>query len=311
MGRKIAWGLMTALACMLFAAGCGKEEADPSRIYEIYYVGSTETKVEVRDYEMQSSDTQDQIQEILWCLATMPSKLEYKAPLGMGFQLLDYRLDNDTLILNMDAAYKELSPSTEVLVRAALVCSLTQVENVDYVEITVDGNPLYDNLNNLVGRMDATQFVNNLGSEISSYEMADLTLYFANEAGDGLIAINRKKAYNTNIPLDRLVVEQLLAGPGQDVEGQVFPTVNPDTKIVSVRTRDGICYVNLDATFLNQIYNVTADVTIYSIVDSLVELNTINKVQISINGDTTETYREKYSFSTVFERNLDIVTTLD
>ena len=78
-----------------------------------------------------------------------------------------------------------------------------------------------------------------------------------------------------------------------------------------MRTRDGICYVNLNETFLTQIYNVSADVAIYSIVNSLAELSTVNKVQISINGDTSGTYREKYSFSTVFVRNLDIVTTLD
>ena len=55
---------------------------------------------------------------------------------------------------------------------------------------------------------------------------------------------------------------------------------------------------------------MTPDVTIFSIVNSLVELSNVNKVQISINGDTSKMYREKYSFGTVFERNLDLVTTL-
>lgn len=80
---------------------------------------------------------------------------------------------------------------------------------------------------------------------------------------------------------------------------------------MSVVTKDGICYVNLDETFLNQIYNVTADVTIYSIVNSLAELSNVNKVQISINGDTSTTYREKFAFSTVYERNLDLVEMLE
>jgi len=56
---------------------------------------------------------------------------------------------------------------------------------------------------------------------------------------------------------------------------------------------------------------VTADVTIYSIVNSLVELSNVNKVQISINGDTSTTYREKFAFSTVYERNLDLVEKLE
>ena len=52
--------------------------------------------------------------------------------------------------------------------------------------------------------------------------------------------------------------------------------------------------------------NVSTDVAVYSIVNSLVELSNINKVQILINGEVPESFQ-----TTTFERNLDIVTTLD
>ena len=65
--------------------------------------------------------------------------------------------------------------------------------------------------------------------------------------------------------------------------------------------------MDLDNTFLTQLYNVTSDVTIYSITNSLVELPNINKVQMSIDGDSTVNYKENTSFSTVFERNLELV----
>ena len=71
--------------------------------------------------------------------------------------------------------------------------------------------------------------------------------------------------------------------------------------------QDGICYVNLGSNFLTQIFNVTSDVTIYSITNSLVELSNVNKVQISIDGNTNINYKENISLSTVFERNLEIV----
>lgn len=301
--------LLLALGCLMFTA-CGKQDRDPARLFQLYFISSTETKVEVHEYQTQSDDTREQLAELLDQLATVPNRFEYKAPLSMGFELLGYTLDNEVLTLDVDSNYKGMSATTEVLVRAALVCSLVQLDGVSFVEIMVDGTPLYDNLNNLVGRMTAEQFINNMGSEINAYDMANLTLYFADESGEYLVEVNRKVAYNTNIPLARLVVEQVIAGPLADTADTVFPTVNPETQIVSVQTRDGICYVNLNEAFLNQIYNVSAEATIYSIVNSLIELNTVNKVQISINGDTTGTYREKYSFGTVFERNLDIVTAL-
>lgn len=297
------------IGCMVALAACGNEEEEAGPVIQAYYVNNAETKVEVRNLCLTTETTAEQVEEVLDALALVPEKLEYKAPLAMGFSVLSHQLQNGTLALNLDSNYLKLMPTTEILVRAALVSSLTQIENVNYVSITVAGNPLYDNLGKLVGAMNAEQFINNMGSEISNYETASLTLYFTNQAGDGLIAVNRKKAYNSNISLDRLVVEELIAGPSSTLDG-VYPTINPDTKPVAVMTKDGVCYVNLNETFLSQIYNVTADVTIYSIVNSLIELSNINKVQISINGDTSGVYREKYSFSTMFERNLDLVTTL-
>lgn len=302
--------ILFVLSLLLGLSACGEEQVDPDRLYKVYYISNTETKVEAHDYVMQSDTPEEQFQELMECLSTMPDKLEYKAPLTMGFSVLGYKLEEGKLVIDLDEHYSELSFTTEVLVRAAIVCTMTQVSGVDSVELTVAGSQLYDSLNNLVGRMTAEDFINNMGSEINSYETAHLKLYFANETGDGLIAVERSKPYNTNISLDRLVVEQLIAGPSSSIDG-IYPTINPDTKPVSVVTKDGVCYVNLDETFLNQIYNVTADVTIYSIVNSLVELSNVNKVQISINGDTSGMYREKYSFTTVFERNLDLVTSLD
>ena len=55
--------------------------------------------------------------------------------------------------------------------------------------------------------------------------------------------------------------------------------------------------------------NVTSQTVLYSIVNSLVELPDINRVQISIDGNTDVTYRDNVSLTTVFERNLDLVET--
>ena len=307
---KRLFRILLIICCLVGLTACGKEEEETGQVIQAYYISNEESNVEVRDLSLTTETTLDQVKEVLDALAVVPEKLEYKAPLSMGFSVLGYQLENGTLALNLGVKYLQLVPTTEILVRAALVSSLTQIENVNYVSIKVAGNPLYDNMGKLVGAMNAEQFINNMGSEISNYETANLTLYFTNKTGDGLIAVKRKKAYNSNISLDRLVVEELIAGPSSTLNG-VYPTINPDTKPVAVMTKDGVCYVNLNETFLSQIYNVTADVTIYSIVNSLIELSNVNKVQISINGDTSGVYREKYSFSTVFERNLDLVTTLE
>ncbi|MBD5527729.1 MAG: GerMN domain-containing protein [Lachnospiraceae bacterium] len=300
--------VLLVLVCLISLAACNEEQEDKTKIYSVYYVSNSETKIEMHEHYMVAEDLEGQVTELLNTLATTPAKLEYKAPLNMGFQVQSVEINMGKVHLDVSESYNNLSVTTEVLVRAAIVRTLTQLSQINFVSITVNGNPLLDSLGNIVTTMNRDQFVENDGNAINTYEEVKLKLYFANEAGDQLIAASRTKEYLTNISLEKLIVEELIKGPSR--EG-LYPTINPSTKVASVTVRDGVCYVNLDETFLTQPYTVTADVTIYSITNSLVELSNVNRVQISINGDNSGTYREKYSLTTYFERNLDIVTTLE
>lgn len=297
---------------LLFVMACGKtEQVDKSKVYDIYKINLDETKIIPDVYEAESTEKAELIEELLAQLSITSEKLEYKAPLAGNFKLLNYSLEEKQLILNFDEPYREQPITTEVLVRAAIVRTMTQIKDVDYVSFQVKSNPLADNTGNVVGVMSADMFVNNSGKEFNSYERVSLRLYFANSEGDKLIETNRNLIYSTNISLEKLVVEQLVGGPSEKVMGKVFPTINPNTKIISVTVKDGICYVNFNENFLNQNLNVTSDVTIYSLANSLAELPNVNKVQIAVNGDMNVMYRENISLASPFERNLDLVTVLD
>ena len=77
-------------------------------------------------------------------------------------------------------------------------------------------------------------------------------------------------------------------------------------KIISVNIKDGICYVNLNNTFLTLANNVTADVAVYSLVNSLTELPGVLKVQLAVDGETEVKLGDK-TLSALFERNLDLI----
>lgn len=297
--------IISLIAATLALCSCAQNVPEDVDSIPVYYVSSSETKVELHEYVFESVDFESRLHEVLDVLSTLPDKLEYKPPLSMGFELLDYNLTDSLLTLNVDENYLSLPATTEVLVRAAIVRTLTQFDEIEYVGITVNGNRLYDNAGEQVGWMNADKFIDNDGNEINTYEQIKVKLFFADESGQSLIAAFREKYYSTNTPVERFVVEELIAGPSGQIAG-LFPTINPETKIISVTTRDGICYVNLDESFLTVINNVSLENSIYSIVNSLVELSNINKVQILINGEVPATFS-----TSVFERNLDNVTTLD
>lgn len=302
---KRIWRILSAVLCVMALAACGEESEGTENVYQVYYVSNSETRVEAHPHEMETLTEEARLQELVDCLSTNPDKLEYQAPLSMGFQVLSIDLEEGRLLIDVDADYKKLPLITQVLVRAAVVRTLTQLSEVNLVMITVEGNPLYDGNGSAVGWMNAEQFINNDGNEINTYELARVKLYFAGEDGTNLIAAYREKHYSTNTPLERFVVEELIAGPSGQIDG-LYPSINPNTKIITVMTKDGICYVNLDENFLTVVNNVSTDVSIYSIVNSLVELSSVNKVQILINGEVPSSFS-----NTTFERNLDIVTTLE
>lgn len=312
-GKKKILCFIGLLLLLLPSSACKNSDGDvPEYSYKIYYVNRDNTALISQEYITTSTDTESVIEEILTCLSTVPEKLEYNAPLAGNFSLLGYSLSDGQLQLNFDSKYRDQEIITEILVRAAIVRTLSQVEEVQYVSFLLESEPLSDASGNVVGVMSADNFIDNAGNEINTYEKARIRLYFANDEGNQLTAVTRTKVYSSNISMERLIVEEIIKGPDQNDSanagaGKANPVVNPDTKVLSVGVRDGICYVNLDSGFNNQIYNVTPEVTLYAITNSLVELSNVNKVQISIDGDTNVNYRENISLSAAFERNLDLV----
>lgn len=297
--------VMCLLLMLSGLCGCAPKEPSGDNVYQIYVVNKESTRIENHGHVMEATTQEEMLDELVECLSTQPAKLEYQVPFVMGFKLLSREVNGEKLTLNMDEAYHKLPATTEVLVRAAIVRTMTQLPNIKYVAFTVDGKELFDQTGEVVGLMSADTFINNDGNEINTYEPTRIKLYFANETGDKLISVYREEYYSTNIPLERFVIEELIGGPKSNAMG-VYPSMNPQVKILSVMTKDGVCYVNLDSGFLTVINNVSTELSIYSVVNSLVELDSINKVQILINGEVPESFG-----SSVFERNLDCVTTLE
>lgn len=302
-------GLLVVLlfaGLLLFFAGCGSTEEKSG--YHIEYLNKEKSRIVSVDYEPQATDTDGLIREFLAALSSEPDDIDCRKPIPSNVEVTGYSLDGVLLTLKFDEDYNSMSRVEEVLCRAAVVRTMTQIDGVDCVSFYIGDVPLKDSTGNIVGNMYQESFIENPGEQINSIQNTSLTLYFSNEAGDGLIKETRSDVYySSNMSMDKLVMEQLLEGTKVPGEKSAIPE---GTRLINVSVVDGVCYVSLDETFRNQDYKVNEAVVIYSIVDSLTELPTINKVQISINGDTSGVYRDNFSLSDMYDRNLDYVTTL-
>ena len=301
----LLWAAVLMAGLLLLTACGNRQQEQEGTAYKIYYVNNEETKIVEREYVSGTTDGRLLMEELLEQLTHISEKMDYETLLGKEISVEGHTLDNGLLTHDFGESYHNLKGTREILVRASIVRTLTQIPDVERMAFTVRGEQLTDAAGAAVGVMAADTFIENAGNEINAYEKVDLKLYFANETGDSLVEENRRNVvYNSNISLEKLVVEKLVEGP--TTEG-AYPTVNPTTKIVSVNVKDGTCYVDLNNDFLSQPYNVASDVTIYSITNSLVELSNVNRVQISVNGESNISYRENMSLNNVFERNLDIL----
>lgn len=291
------------LFALLLTAGCGKPQEE-SR-YHIAYLNKDKTGIVEVPYEMKATTTETMIEEFFAVLCAEPDDVDYRKPIPSDVEITKYSLDGALLTIYFDADYLNMNEVEEVLCRAAIVRTLTQITGVDCVSFYVDETPLTDAEGRLVGTMYRESFVENPGEQINSIQNTNLTLYFSNETGDGLVKETRKVHYSSNISLEKLIMEQLLVGPEISGAKSAIPT---GTKLISVSLVDGVCYVSFDETFKNQDYSVNEAIVIYSIVDSLSELSSISKVQISVNGDTSGVYRDNFKLADMYDRNLDYVT---
>ncbi len=295
------FAFLSVLTLLALMAGCGRKK-DERPQYSIFYLNKEQTKLVPVAYEPEQKDSEEMIQDMIRKLGENPESVDYRNPLGGQAQILSWSLSKGQLQLNFGSEYYQMDQVSEVLCRAAVVRTLIQAEDVDFISFYVGDGPLMDAGGTPIGLMTAESFIENPGEQINSIQTATITLYFADKNGKGLIQETQKRHYNSNISLEKLVMEQLIKGP---IGSEGMSAIPSGTKLVSVSVLDGVCFVNLDEGFLNQNYEIEEGVVIYSIVNSLVELSNVNKVQISVNGDTSITYREKFSLSTVYERNLD------
>lgn len=308
-------GLIFSLVFLLM--GCGSSSGDKNgQTFELFFINREETRISKFPYQLETvpvidqTETKDdetmkaQIVEMLTLLSTAPEQSEYKAPIFEKLGKVKYVYLNGQVTLYFTDAYYELEGTTEVLCRAAIVKTLTQLEGVDYVSFMVAEEPLKNASGNLIGFMTAETFIDNEGAQINAYEKARLKLFFTDAEGTELVEATRTVVYSSNISLEKLVVEQLIEGP---TNPELSPTIMDTTDIINIRVKDAICYVNLSDDFLQKVNNVSGEVTLYSLVNSLTALTGVNKVQILIDGETDVKFRENIKLTSQFERNLSLV----
>ncbi len=288
-------------------SGCGRDRSipEPGEEYLLYVEQGGSSLVPVA-WQPSGEEAGDTVQEALDEMRTPENPDGYVSAIPAEVSVEVRSLQNGKLDLTFGDSYSSLPKKSEVLLRAAVVQSLTQIEGVSRVRFFIGDQPLREADGTETGYMGADDFVQNIGSALNSYQKTELTLYFAAADGNGLAVETVNVRYNSNTSLQKLILEQLLKGPRTQESQDTLPA---DAMLLGVSVKDGICYVNFDEGFLAQDYQVSPELVVYSLVNSLVDNGDgeVRAVQISVNGESDISFRNTVDLSRPFERNPDLV----
>ncbi|MBQ8316274.1 MAG: GerMN domain-containing protein [Lachnospiraceae bacterium] len=290
---------------LLLVCGC-KKSPEPT-LWEgdilLYYPDETETGLLREWYVTEEEDGYKLAAELLQKLCT-PLGKERISAIPESVKLPEVFIEASGLAtLLFDESYGSVSGVREVLMRAAIVKTLCQTEKIDAVEIYVAGQPLMNAQKMPVGIMKETDFIDSTGPEANYYQYLYAKIYYANQDGTGLVASNLKIPYTGSEAEEKIVLQQLINGP---IEADMQAVLSDKVKIRSVSTKDNVCTVDFSKEFLDKLPDVSEEVVLYSVVNTLAELPGIYQVQFLVEGKQEKLY-QTMDLTGVYERNLNVV----
>ena len=305
--RFISACLLLVLATAVFLAGCHKDKATVTPgegEIVIYYSNASCSRLISKIYTPQHEQTVELARELY--AKMQEGGYEDTIPaVAADITISDISLSGNTMSLALQGPWDTMRAPNRMLFLAAVTRTLTQLKDVDGILFTMNGEALTDESGNMMGVLRSASFVDNAVDNPEDYREAVIALYFANEAMDGLVKVERTVVYRSSSSMERIVVEQLLRGPEDSGAKASLPNT---ASLLSINVRDGVCYVNFDSKFITEVLGSYDYVPVYSVVNSLTELPNVDKVQISINGSSeTGFQRDILSFAIPFTRNMKYV----
>lgn len=318
-------GINLFLVCVLILLtfyGCGsKDEVDYNdNLFTIYFLDLEKCALSSQPLEIDQNDITIEdlvgyIQEA--CEATLPNSEKVIAG-----KVTDTIIDSDNVTVCFQENFDTLKESEQLLMIASYVLTLTQHEDISSVKFLKGNIPINlekkkenkedeENKESEEGEesteatfsvLKASDFTNNIGEGTLLYTMESIKYYFADQTGENLIPYTEEIRLGGNQSKELCIVTRIIEGPKDE---RYRAVVDPSTKVISVTTKDNICYVNLDETFLLGTIGIEPKTTVYAIVNSLTELTHISAVQFSINGKTTDKFGN-IEFKDILIRKLDL-----
>ena len=282
------------LSAVLCLTGCGKEELpdataanDTAIQAEVYYISANSSDLASETVTVPEDTRKGQLKYLLDCLITPPAGKE--SPLSHGTNLNSVIIQDDIAVVDFSAEFANEDNLKNTLAPAAVAQTLCSLDYISGVHILVEGQEAVGADGKPLGVIRESDLVINKSGTPSAAPRTTLTLYFGDEYAEHLVPERRNVDIPAGDTVEKIVVQELLKGP---TEAGTIRTIPAEVKLLSIETKDNVCFVNFSKDFVDKHSGGTTaeQLTVFSVVNSLTELGTIDMVQFLIEGEKREEF---------------------
>ncbi len=299
--------LSLILITMLISCNSSSSEDISKTGYNIYYFNQNENELITREVLLDFEDGISR-ENIIYCvIEALYSGYNTHTLTGSITPIpINVKLNNNIVTLTFEKSYNEVPVTEQMMLRVALIYTLTDLIFIEGVEFFVEDLPLTNSNGDILGIIDKDNIVLTALNPNPTTNYRKINLYFRQEGTNLLMHETREIQVNKDVPIERYIIEELIKGTQLSLLENTLPE---NTIINYIDTKENVCQVDL--TYNRQSKEILSEMGeelfIYSIVNSLTELSTIQKVSFLINGEKQDFINSSIDLTALFERNEELI----
>lgn len=274
---------LAVLASVLITISfCTRDYGKSKYKAELYFYNEKRTAIESETRTVRYTDRKSMLEEIVWALTKGPESTRMGRVIPDNVKLLNIEgAGTGDLVVNFSREFSSGDEKNDILSVYSVVKSLCTVRGVNSVKVVCEGADIILEDGSIVGYLRDQDI--NLSTDTVNTDLREVTLYFPLHSGAMLGREVRSIRVTDQQPLAQYIINELIKGPQNDT---LYASLNKDTALHSVEISGGICFVNFKANFIEKNTGTAEQekLTVFSIVDSLTELDNIDRVQFLIDG---------------------------
>lgn len=128
-------------------------------------------------------------------------------------------------------------------------------------------------------------------------EYTDIVLYFGGDDSKSEV-IKEERLIGYDELLGEIIMQELIKGPA--TVSQCKPILPKETRLISFSIKDGIAYINLSSDAVFEMTSSQEEILLKALTASLSQLESVDKIMITIDNQGVETLGGNYNISKPF-----------